>query len=175
MPKTCDNKSVGQIIFKGKDLLMIERKNYPKSYALPAGHSDGDTFDIAARRETKEEVWINILQNQRVWRGTLQNQCKCENGSYHEWQIFRATTWTGAPKAGDDAKSFFWAPPEHLQALAVRTEYFIKKYKIPYSDISNLIKAIFGSPKQKNTDPEWIKEMGLEPAWYLILKELNII
>ncbi|MDP1689523.1 MAG: NUDIX domain-containing protein [bacterium] len=61
MSKICDNKSVGQIIYKGNILLMIERKNFPKSYALPAGHLDGDTFDIAARRETKEEVGINIL------------------------------------------------------------------------------------------------------------------
>lgn len=175
MAKICDNKSVGQIIFKGKDLLMIERKNYPRSYALPAGHLDGDTFDIAVRRETKEEVSITILQNQRVWSGTLKNQCSCENGSYHEWQIFRATTWTGNPIAGDDAKIFFWASPEHLQALVARTEYFIKKYKIPYTDVSNLIKAIFGNPAQKNTDPEWIKEMGLEPVWYFILTEIGII
>ncbi|MDP1689522.1 MAG: hypothetical protein Q8L47_05375 [bacterium] len=56
-----------------------------------------------------------------------------------------------------------------------RTEYFIKKYTIPYTDISNLIKTIFGSPEKTNTDLEWQKEMGLEPAWYYILKELKII
>lgn len=175
MAKTCDNKSAGQIIFNDQDLLMIERKNYPQAYALPAGHLDGDLFDDATARETKEEVGITILQNQQAWRGTLTNPCKRENGTYHEWEIFRALAWTGEPKAGDDAKSFFWASPDRLISLAARTEYFIKKYKIPYTDVGNLTKAIFGSPEQKNTDPEWVAEIGLEPVWYYVLKELKTI
>ncbi len=175
MPKICDNKSVGQIILKGKNLLMIERKNYPESFALPAGHLDGDEFLHSAFRETKEEVGISIVTNDLVLSRTIQNPCKREHGSYHHWAVYKSANFYGKPKEGSDAKNFFWASPKKLQSLVKRTEYFIAKYNIPYIEVGKLTEAIFGNPEQKNTDSEWMKKMGIEPVWYYILKELKII
>ena len=173
MVKICDNKSVGQIIYRGNELLMIERKNFPQSLSLPAGHLDGDTFEEAAIRETQEEVNIKILKNKLVWKKRIPSPCKRENGTFHEVEIYKALEWEGEPRAGDDAKSFFWATPEKLSSLISRTEYFVQKYNIPFSNVKDLTRAIFGTPEQNNIDPEWIKDVGIEPVWCYILRDLK--
>jgi len=54
----CDHTSVGMIIRKGENILLIERRIFPFGFAPPAGHLDGDTFDHSALRETEEEVGL---------------------------------------------------------------------------------------------------------------------
>ena len=178
MPKTCDHTSVGVLVYLGKELLMIERKNYPQAYALPAGHCDGDTVGIASDRELNEEVGIRPVMLSRLLRQVIENPCKRTDGDYHDWEVYLAEIWEGAAKAGSDAKKFFWASPEKLKQLAERTEYFMKKYDVPYTDVGALTFAIFGNPQsseQNRTDEEWYLEMGLEPVWYYILKKVGVI
>ena len=110
-----------------------------------------------------------------VWRGRIENPCKREGGDHHVWEVYEAGSFTGELKAGDDAKSYFLAAPEELRRLAKRTEYFMKKFGIVWTDVGALTRAIFGSPADKTTDPEWKGEMGLEPAWYFILKQMKVI
>ena len=173
MAKICDNKSVGQIIRDGEKIVLIERKNYPESYALPAGHVDADiNFADAAIRESQEEVGVTILENKMVFREDIDNPCKREGGSHHLWEVYDAVKWNGELKASSDAKSYLWADTDALIRLARRTEYFIQKYGIPYTEVGKLTVAIFGAdPNLKTTDLEWKAEMGLEPVWYYILKE----
>ncbi len=40
MPKICDNKSVGIIVWRDNKVLLIERKKFHFGFALPAGHLD---------------------------------------------------------------------------------------------------------------------------------------
>ena len=176
MAKICDNTSVGQIILNGGNIAVIERHNYPQAYALPAGHVDGDNpWSAGVERECREEVGLKILKNKLVLKKELDNPCKREGGSHHLWEIYEAIAWRGELKAGDDAKRAFWKTPEELQAFAARTEYFMRKYNLPYSEVGKLTHAIFGNPATKQTDPEWVSEMGLEPCWYYFLKELKLI
>ena len=119
-------------------------------------------------KESMEEVGIEIIENKLVWKGTINNLCKREGGDYHMWEVFEAISWTGEPKAGDDAKEFFWALSERLVQLANRTEYFMKKYDISYDRVADLTRAI-------SVDPQWRGDMGLEPVWYFILKEFKIL
>ncbi len=175
MPKVCDNKSAGMIVPLWEHLLMIERRNYPEAYALPAGHLDGDTFPIAAVRECTEEAGLAVPMTkiQLVFSGTVPNPCKREGGSHHDWEVYRPT-WrlppTTAIKEGSDAKLVFWANKTVWQGWAHRTEYFMKKYNCRWTDVGTLTTKIFGDPKDKKTDPEWLAEMGLEPVWYYILR-----
>src|SRR3989344_1740666 len=186
MAKICDNTSVGQIILNGGNIAVIERHNYPQAYALPAGHVDGplrqseseasDTpWSAGVERECLEEVGLKILKNKLVLKKELDNPCKREGGSHHLWEIYEAIAWRGELKAGDDAKRAFWKTPEELRAFAARTEYFMRKYDLPYSEVGKLTRAIFGDPAAKQTDPEWISEMGLEPVWYYILTKVGVI
>ena len=55
--KLCDNKSVGMIITRDENLLLIERRKPPFGFAPPAGHvDDKGSFENAAREEVQEEV-----------------------------------------------------------------------------------------------------------------------
>lgn len=171
--KDCNNTSAGEIIWRGDELLMIDRYAYPQAYALPAGHSDGEPLEETALRETSEEVGIVVVEHKLVFDQTVDNPCRRPGGSYHYWQVYEATKWTGKARAGDDAKAFFWADKERLWRLAQRTRYFARKYKLNYWDVGPLVRAIFGDPANPQTDPEWVEEKGLEPVWYLILASLN--
>jgi len=178
MAKKCDNTSVGQIIRDEKNIYaIIERMNYPESFALPAGHVDGDpSFTEAMLREIEEEAGLLVQKNQTVFKEDIDNPCKRENGTHHLWEVYEAKEWSGELKAGSDAKKAYWLSPAELQKIAKRTEYFMEKYAIPYNQVGALTIAIFGkNPEDKATDPEWKEEMGLEPVWYYILKKLGIL
>lgn len=175
MAKRCDNTSVGQILRREGAFVLIERKNYPQAFALPAGHTDGDAYAPAALRETREEVGAEVGENRLVWQGRIENPCKREGGDYHAWEVYEADSFAGELKAGDDAKSYFLAAPLELRRLAKRTEYFMGKYGIVWTDVNALTRAIFGNPADKTTDIEWKAEMGLEPVWYFILKQAKLI
>lgn len=176
MAKKCDHTSAG-IFFEEKDkIVLIKRKNYPEAIALPAGHLDGDTPDGNAIRESGEEVGLVLTDMNLLLRSAIDNPCKREGGYHHDWWVFQAIKWSGELKAGDDAKEAFWASGEELKKFAARTEYFMKKYNISYAEVGKLTRAIFGDiPAEKKTDPEWQAEMGLEPVWYKILKDLGKI
>lgn len=177
MAKICDNTSVGQIIQQGHRVVLIERRNYPRAYALPAGHVDGDNpWSAGVEREVREEIGLDIKENIELFRREIDNPCKREGGSRHLWKVYRAVSWSGELKAGSDAKRAFWADPGQLRRFVERTDSFIKKYGIAYERVGDLTRAIFGKdPAGAETDPEWREEMGLEPVWYFILKELRMI
>lgn len=175
MAKTCDNKSVGTIIRKGEEILMINRHNYPEAFALPAGHLDGDSPDFASGKECKEEVGVQVMKQRMLHEGEINNLCKRLGGTHHRWYLFEATEWSGEPAAGSDAKEFFWASPKKLRGYAARTEYFFKKHNLVWSQVGELTLAVFGKPEDKNTDLEWLANPGLEPAWYYLLKIAKII
>ena len=116
MPKVCDNTSVGQIIRDGEKIVVIERANYPEAFALPAGHVDGDpNFYDAMVREIKEEAGLEVGENKLVFEEDINNPCKREGGSFHDWEVFEASVWSGDLRAGDDAKRFFLAAPDELE------------------------------------------------------------
>lgn len=175
MSKQCDNKSAGEIIRDAHGIVLIERLNYPRSFALPAGHLDGDDFASCAIRETREEVGITIEKNKKVWGGVIDNPCKREGGSRHEWVVFEAQAWHGPLKEGSDAKRAFWADEVTLKHLTGRTEYFLEKYSLRPEQVGDLTIKIFGDPQMPKIDLEWQENPGLEPVWYFILKKLDII
>lgn len=178
MARPCDNTSVGEII-EGRDgrVVIIERANYPESYAMPAGHVDGEAvWNAGIKRECREEVGLDILNDELVFGEDIDNPCKRDGGTHHVWKVYHTTSFTGELKAGDDAKKAYWKTLDEVKTIATRTEYFMKKYNIPYTQVGALTRAIFGdNPAEKKTDLEWKADMGLEPVWYYFLKKLEII
>ncbi len=170
MNEVCDNKSVGVMIARDRDLAVIKRKNYPQAYALPAGHLDGDDFMEAAVRETKEEVGLIVHRATTCWEGEIYNPCKRRNGFKHQWRVFSASAHSYELRTGDDASEAFWADLDYIRDLARKTEYFMHRFKIEWHEVNELTRAIFGDPTNPNTDPEWLETMGLEPVWYYILR-----
>lgn len=177
MPKKCDNKSVGVIVERDGEFAMIFRKNYPVAWAMIAGHVDkhGSPRD-AIMAEANEEGRLNIKRSAKVFEEQrIDNPCKRENGLHHHWFVFEALDWSGNLQPSSDAKLAEWKTREQLHWLAARTEYFMRKFGIPYQEVGRLTQAIHGHHNAPNEDPEWTENPGLEAVWYYILKHLGRI
>lgn len=164
---------------------MIFRKNYPEAWAMIAGHIDqhgepGEDILFQARKaalaEAEEEGGLKLGRFVRVFsQEEVPNPCKRDGGTHHQWFVFEAYDWTGILRPASDATKAERVSHDGLVELARRTEYLAKKYGKSPMDIAGLTHAIFGDPKAKTTDPEWLENPGLEPVWYYILKMLNKI
>ncbi|MEK7090356.1 MAG: NUDIX hydrolase [Patescibacteria group bacterium] len=173
MPKICDNKSVGILVWKGNELLVIKRKKYNYGFAIPAGHQDGDDPETAARKELGEEVGLSTQElEEKLWLG-LPNPCKREGGSQHDWTIFEAKRWTGEVKTSEDeTEGYFWADRKKIIALAERLERFAKAKGISLSPDGHGLPQLV---EATNTDPAWQKDPGLEPPMWFLFRKLRII
>lgn len=154
MDKICDNTSVGMIIKKGEDILLIERRKPPFGFAPPAGHLDGDTFDHSAIRETEEEVGLKVLETKLLTEGRKGNKCRRVGGDWHYWKIYEIKTEGEIKRSEDETKQADWYNSEQIKNLTDRT----KKY------LAGLI-----------PENEWQKSPGLEPVWYEWFKEIGIV
>lgn len=155
MPKLCDNKSIGMLVWRGDKLLLIERKKPPFGFAPPAGHIDEDnSFETAAKRELKEEVGLETDSIELLIEGRKDNPCRREGGNWHYWKIYKINANGKIKRSNDETKQANWFDNNQIEILAQKT----KKYLA--GDIS---------------EDEWIKNPGLEPVWLEWLKELKII
>lgn len=171
MIKICDNTSGGILVYKGQDLLMIERKKNNFGMAIPAGHLDGDASGQGTARELKEETGIIADELTLRLEKTLPNTCKREGGTHHAWSIFEASRWHGDVRPSEsEVKSYFWASPQKIRELSQKLEDLALKKKIPLT-----LKHLALLVKETNEDPEWISHPGLEPPMYFLFKELGII
>lgn len=171
MPKVCDNKSVGVLVWKDGALLMIERKKYNFGYAVPAGHQDGDDPETTARKELSEEIGLNADTLEKKLELTLPNPCKREGGTHHVWTIFAAKEWGGNIRPStDETKSYLWASINQIARMVIALEGFARLKSIPL-DMENLLKLV----RATNEDPSWQQNPGLEPPMYFLFKELGII
>ena len=168
MPKHCDNKSVGIIVRNGENILLITRKNFPVSFALPAGHLDGDTYEDAAIREAYEETNLQITQLKKVYEAVLYSPCKRVGGSHHAWHIYEALEWNGIAQAGSDASLALWTPPALVNHYVEHTLSFSEKIGVDIGNLSEFVRAV-------SQNPEWIKNPGLEPVWIILLKKIGIL
>ncbi|MDZ4661714.1 MAG: NUDIX domain-containing protein [Pseudomonadota bacterium] len=155
MVNKCDNKSVGMLVWKDSDLLLIERKKPPFGFAPPAGHVDGDnSFEESAQRELKEEVGLDTKNIKLLIEGRKDNPCRREGGSWHYWKIYKIEAIGEIKRSEDETKQANFYKKDDLLLLATKTE-----------------KYLHGNIEQS----DWEKSPGLEPVWYEWLKELKII
>lgn len=168
MSKICDHTSVGVIIKNGEQFCLIKRENYPVSYAFVAGHLDGDTPEAGAKREAQEEVGIHTAEMRFVYRDLLDNPCKRNGGAFHQWTIFESYDWKGTLKANSDAADAFWCSYRELYRLAQHTFIFADKLHIFPEDLRRFTHEV-------SSNPAWIADPGLEPAWFVLLNRIGIL
>lgn len=155
MSKLCDNKSVGMFVWQNDKLLLIERKKLPFGFAPPAGHVDDDKlFEVAAKRELKEEVGLGTDNLELLTEGKKNNPCRREGGSWHYWKIFKIIANGEIKRSNDETKQAGWYDKNQIGILAKKTKDYLA------GGIS---------------ESEWIKNPGLEPIWLEWLSELKII
>lgn len=153
--KVCDNKSVGMIIRKNNDILLIERRKPPFGFAPPAGHvDDKGSFENAAREEVQEEVGLMPKSIRLIAEGRKENPCRRESGTWHYWKIYQVEADGKIKRSEDETKQAGWFSTDQIKFLAQRTEGYLSG-KIP--------------------EGEWRQSPGIEPVWYQWMKELKII
>ncbi len=153
--KVCDNKSVGMLIKRGNDLLLIERRKPPFGFAPPAGHvDDKGSFDNAAKEEVEEEVGLNPTEIKLIAEGRKENPCRRERGAWHYWKIYQVETDGDIRRSEDETKQAGWFSKDQIKILAKRTEDYLA------GNISS---------------EEWQRSPGIEPVWYEWFKELGIL
>lgn len=152
--KVCDNKSVGMLIKKDDNLLLIERKKPPFGFAPPAGHLDGDTFDQSALREAEEEVGLKSKSSRLLIEGRKENKCRRIGGDWHYWKIYEIQTEGEIKRSEEETKQAGWFNIEQIKNLASRTQKYLD------GQIS---------------ESEWQESPGIEPVWYEWFKELRIL
>lgn len=155
MPKKCDNKSVGMLVWRNDKLLLIERMKPPFGFAPPAGHVEGnDLFEDTAKRELEEEVGLKTKNMEFLIEGRKDNNFCRRGGSWHYWKIYKIEAEGEIKRSEDETKQADFYSKSDIVALAAKTEKYIR------GDIS---------------EDEWQKLPGLEVVWYEWLKELKII
>lgn len=153
--KKCDHTSVGVLVWRDDNLLLIERKKPPFGFAPPAGHVDNDkTFEETAQRELFEEVGLTTKKIELLAEGRKENKCRRENGNWHYWKIYKIESVGDISPGKDEVKRYGWFSKKEVNKLAERT----KKYA-----------------KEEITDEQWEDNPGLEPVWLEWLDKLGFI
>ncbi len=153
--KTCDNKSVGMLIRRGDDLLLIERRKPPFGFAPPAGHIDEKgSFENAAREEVEEEVGLIPTEIELLAEGKKENPCRRPGGSWHYWKIYQVNTSGDIKRSEDETKQAGWFTLDQIKELAQRSEKYLAG---------------------RISDEEWQQSPGIEPVWLEWFKKLRIL
>jgi ADP-ribose pyrophosphatase YjhB (NUDIX family) len=108
-------------------IVLIERKNPPRGWALPGGFVDyGETLEAAAVREAREETSLDV---------TLQEQFHAYSAPdrdprQHTVTVVFLATADGTPRAADDARHLAVFPRDALPGVlafdhgAILGDYF---------------------------------------------------
>lgn len=130
---------------KANKVLLLKRFNTgyrDGDYSLPSGHVEpGELALLAAIREAKEEVGVDIKAQNLELVHTLHRSEKLEG--YHEYLdlYFVASTWDGEINNAEPQKcsGLFWAdgkmPPRNV-VPEVRQALTMIANRIPYSELS---------------------------------------
>ena len=117
--KVCNHTSVGVILTNASgQMLLIDRKHFPFFFACPAGHlEEGEQPEAGAIREAKEEVGFDVSSLQFALHERFDNPCRRQDGTWHEWWVYRAG-FSGELKASqDETKSAGWYCRDEIKAL----------------------------------------------------------
>ncbi|CAN5318412.1 hypothetical protein BH10PAT1_BH10PAT1_4030 [soil metagenome] len=154
-PKICDNKSVGMIIRKNDDILLIERMKFPFGFAPPAGHiDDHGSWSQAVEDEVNEEVGLIPVKIKLLVEGRKNNKCRRQDGDWHYWKIYEVETAGEIKRSEDETKQASWYSKEQIRKLADRTKRYLSG---------------------EITDDEWENNPGLEVVWYEWFDQLGVL
>lgn len=151
---TCDNTSVGMLVWHDDKLLLIERKKPPFGFAAPAGHVDADaTYENAALRELTEEVGLRGTALELVLEQETNNPCR-RGGTWHHWKVYSTQVSGTVQPSQSETKRAGWYSRQQLRQLAERTQAYLDG---------------------QIDETAWEQEPGLELVWFAHLRQLAII
>jgi ADP-ribose pyrophosphatase YjhB (NUDIX family) len=152
----CSRQSVGVIIRRGDDLLLVERLSGAVGMACVAGHVEpGETFEEAAVRETQEESGLQVISLRRVTGGRRYERCKRAGSDYHDWVVFEAEVANyDAHHNPTESKRIGYFSPDLLAGLVRRTEEYLE----------HII-----------SEEDWRSRPGFERVWFFWLRQAGYL
>ncbi|QQG37871.1 MAG: NUDIX hydrolase [Candidatus Kaiserbacteria bacterium] len=95
----CPRGSVGAILRRGGDVLVLYRKKIPKGLAGVAGHIDeGELPQDALKRELFEEAGVTAKAMKLVFHEVIENNPCYAGSDSHEWWVYEVSKWDGEPR-----------------------------------------------------------------------------
>lgn len=147
MPQ-CDHTSVGVIITRRGQHLLLTRARPPAGVAPPAGHIDTHGGPVeAAMAEVHEEVGLRLTELCELTTAWRDNVCRRQPTSRvgHQWTVYRSAGVTGRLRASRlETRGARWYGAAELANLAERTAAYADG-RVPEAD--------------------WQTRPGLEPVW----------
>lgn len=119
MSNLCPRKSVGAIIEKDGEFLLIDRVNIPHGWAGVAGHvDDGKTPEEMIGIEVEEEVGLKIISAELVLEEMVTwNNCWRSNDEGHYWYVFEVEAGGQIKIEEEEVRGFGWFTREEMQYL----------------------------------------------------------
>jgi ADP-ribose pyrophosphatase YjhB (NUDIX family) len=111
--------AVGVLLARGGRLLLVRRRYPPYAglWSMPAGFMEyGEAPEECAFRETLEETGLRV----RIGRLVGVYSGRDDPRTHAILIVYRASAFTGKPRAGDDASEVGWFPIDGLPRLAFR-------------------------------------------------------
>ncbi len=103
--------TVDIIIETPEGIVLVERKNEPKGWALPGGFVDyGESLEASAVREAKEETTLTVSLEEQFHAYSAPDR----DPRHHTVTTVYIATANGPPHGADDAKSAKIFPVNHL-------------------------------------------------------------
>ncbi len=108
---------LGVVVINQKGQVLIgKRKGFAAKYSIPGGHLDaGETFEVGAVREVKEETGMNI-KDPKVIAVTNNLETFRETGKHYVSVILLAKTFSDEPRVMEPEKceTWLWCDPAQL-------------------------------------------------------------
>ena len=151
----CNHTSVGIIVRRNDQLLLLERQKFPWGFAAPAGHvEDGEAYRDAAIRELREETGLHVVSLSLLHTEQVANQCRRPGGDCHAWEIYEAEVTGELVRNLDEAKHLGWYSMAQVHEMAQMTCWYL----------DGII-----------AESVWQRTSGLEPVWFHFLTHLAIL
>ena len=131
--------SVGALIWKNKELLIMDRKLPPRGFAGIAGHIDeSETPEEALRREIKEETGLDVLSSKLLFKKKIIQKEDCVFGlKKHFWYVYDVRCAGELKPSEHEVRYIKYMPREKIMGL-----YKKKKLDYAWVVIFNKLKII---------------------------------
>jgi 8-oxo-dGTP pyrophosphatase MutT (NUDIX family) len=125
--------SVGALIERGGQYLLIDRVHPPYGFAGPAGHVDeGEEPAETLVREIFEESGLTVQNHELVFEEELGwNYCG-QGAQTHYWYLYKCDAVGDVKHNTEETKSIGWYTIEQIKTLSLEPvwEYWFKKFGI---------------------------------------------
>lgn len=110
------HKSVGVFLINDKkEVLLFSLNKFPYGHTISAGHVDrGESSDVAARRELKEELGLEVDELEYIASEKIAGDSCSRGADVHEWDAYWAQYSGQEIILNDEGVSYSWFSSDKL-------------------------------------------------------------